>query len=88
VNPDLELLFSGDQIKMNGMGVTCGRCGGRGEECTGFVGETLGKETTRKTRLRWNDNITAELHLSGLIGTASRPDVQKIGYIENLKFGC
>jgi hypothetical protein len=27
VNPDLELLFSGGQIRMNGMGVTCGMCG-------------------------------------------------------------
>ena len=40
---------------------------------------------------------TAELHLSGLIGTASNPDMQKIriigvffeiGYIGCLKFGC
>jgi len=40
---------------------------------------------------------TLEFHLSGLIGTASDPDTQKIriigffseiGYIDGLKFGC
>jgi len=40
---------------------------------------------------------TVELHLSGLIGTASHPDMQKIrnigfslkiGYIGSEKFGC
>jgi hypothetical protein len=43
------------------------------------------------------NEITVELHLPGLIGTARHPDVQKIriigsfleiGYIGNLKFGC
>jgi hypothetical protein len=62
-----------------------------------LVGKPEAKRLLGRPHNRRNDKITVEFQLSGLIGTASHPDMQKIwiigfylkiGYIGNVKFGC
>ena len=66
-----------------------------------FYKKIFGREIRLKYDISYNiytlNEIAVELHLPGLIRTASHPDMQKIriigsfleiGYIGSLKFGC
>ena len=57
--------MTGDKIKKNEMGWACGTCE-REERCTqGFGGQTLGKESLRRTTCKWEDNFKMDFQEGG-----------------------
>jgi len=57
--------YSGDQIKKNEMGGTCGIYWGEGRCIQGFGGKPEGERPLVRSRHRWEDNIEMDLQEVG-----------------------